>query len=70
MLTLAMPQSEPAADRNCSAAQVVGEDRRRQALRHVVLQLDRFVQRLERHHVEDRREGFGLHHFIANWRGR
>jgi hypothetical protein len=46
MFTLAMPQSLPAAERKRSArAQVVGEDRRREALRHAVLQRDRLVER-------------------------
>ena len=43
-------------------ADFVGEDRRRQALRDVVLQRDRFVEVLVRHDVEDRGEGFLLDH--------
>ena len=62
MLTLAMPQSDPAAERNClGLAQVVGEDRRRQALRHVVVHRDRVLEALVAHHVEDGREGLVPH---------
>ena len=59
MLTLAMPQSEPVADRKrLRLAQVVREDGRGQALRHVVLQPNGFIEVRVTHHVEDRREGF------------
>ncbi len=63
MLTLAMPQSLPAADRNHSASfRSRDEDRRRQALGHAVLQRDGLVQRPVRQHVQDGREGLLLHH--------
>ena len=44
MLTLAMPQSEPSAQEPLGLAQVAGEDRRRQSLRHGVVQRDRLVE--------------------------
>ena len=62
MLTLAMPQSLPRrGEEHLGLAQVGGEDRRRQALRHVVVQRDRLVERLVGEHVEDRREGLVAH---------
>ena len=62
MLTLAMPQSLPGrGQERLGVLQAVGEDRRRQALRRRVLHGDRLVERVERHHVQDRREGFVLH---------
>src|SRR3546814_19619115 len=36
--------------------------RRRQALRHVVLHRDGVLELRVLHHVQDRREGFGLYH--------
>ena len=45
MLTLAMPQSEPSADEESSASRrSVVKIARRQALRDVVVQRDRFVE--------------------------
>ena len=57
-----MPQSEPSRrDEALGLAQVGGEDRRRQALRHGVVQRDRLVEVVGTHHVEDRREGLAQH---------
>ena len=62
MLTLAMPQSLPVGGQEpLGLAQVVGEDARRQALRHVVVQRDRLLDVRVRHRVEDRREGLLAH---------
>ena len=63
MLTLAMPQSEPAADMNCSASRtsVVKMDGR-QALRHVVVQRNGLRQLVVLQHVEDGRKGLVAHH--------
>ena len=45
MLTLAMPQSRPVGgEEPLGLAQVVGEDGRGEALRHVVLDRDRLVE--------------------------
>ena len=60
MLTLAMPQSEPAADsEQLGLAKFVGEDRRGEALRDGVVERDRFLEFAVAKHVEDRREGLG-----------
>ena len=57
MLTFAMPQSEPRADKNVSASRTSRrEDARREPLRHVVVQRDRLVEIAVAHHVKDRRE--------------
>ena len=62
MLTLAMPQSEPsAASEPLGLAHVEREDRRRQALRHVVVHGDRLVEVVVGEHVEDRRERLAAH---------
>ena len=62
MLTLAMPQSRARGRQEAlGVLQAVGEDRRRQAVRHVVLHRDRLVERLERDQVQDRGEGLGAH---------
>src|SRR5690606_29893515 len=45
--------------------QVLGEDGRAQALRHVVLHLDGLLQLAVLHHVQDRREGFLLNDGVA-----
>jgi hypothetical protein len=44
MLTLAMPQSDPPPTGTLGFAQVGGEDRRGQALRHGVVQRRGFVE--------------------------
>ena len=62
MLTFAMPQSVPAADRNVSASRTsVVKMHDDKPLRHVVLHRDRLVERVVLHHVQDRREGLFAH---------
>ena len=60
MLTLAMPQSLPAAPHEAlGLAQVGGEDARRQALRHAVVEGDGLVEVVVGERVQDRRERLG-----------
>ena len=60
MLTLAMPQSLPAAPHEpLGLAQIGGEDARRQALRHAVVEGDGLVEVVVGERVEDRRERLG-----------
>ena len=62
MLTLAMPQSLPAGRHEpLGLAQVGGEDARRQALRHAVVEGDRLVEVVVGERVQDRRERLGAH---------
>ena len=59
ILTLAMPQSEPAAERKVSASRrSVVEDARGQALGHVVVHGDGVLQNVVCHNVENGGEGF------------
>ena len=56
-----MPQSEPAAaTKRLGFPHVLGEDARRQSLRHVVVAGDRLGE-IVAQHVEDRREGLVAH---------